>query len=147
MMSACGTKRTFQTKPRMSGIGGKADMAIALRNATLWIVDPTPPSNPAPPERYLSLSKRSPGCHRSPSSSERKIPVAINTASRPCNVSARFILSTGALVYPNNTDTEAERRDVQDAARATGQQLLIVDVTTEREIDGAFATFAQLVRF
>jgi hypothetical protein len=31
-MSAIGTKRTSQVAPHMSAIGGKADMAIALRN-------------------------------------------------------------------------------------------------------------------
>jgi putative ABC transport system substrate-binding protein len=32
---------------------------------------------------------------------------------------------------------------VQTAARAIGQQLLIVDINTERDIEPAFATFAQ----
>ena len=44
---------------------------------------------------------------------------------------------------PNSPDTEAERRDVQDAARAIGQQLLVLDVGSDRDIEKAFATFVQ----
>jgi len=47
------------------------------------------------------------------------------------------------LVNPNSPDTEAERRDVQAAAQAVGQQLIIVDVNSERDLETAFATFAQ----
>jgi putative ABC transport system substrate-binding protein len=47
------------------------------------------------------------------------------------------------LVNPNSPDTEAERRDVQAAAQAIGQQLIIVDVSSERDMETAFATFAQ----
>ena len=47
------------------------------------------------------------------------------------------------LMNPNNTDAEAERSDVQAAAQAIGQQLLIVDVSSDRDIDTAFATFVQ----
>jgi putative tryptophan/tyrosine transport system substrate-binding protein len=49
----------------------------------------------------------------------------------------------GVLVYPNNPDTEAERRDVQAAAQALGQQLIIVDVSSEGDFEAAFATFVQ----
>jgi len=49
----------------------------------------------------------------------------------------------GLLVNPNNPDTEAERRYVQAAAQAIGQQLLILDVTSDRDIESAFATFVQ----
>ena len=34
----------------------------------------------------------------------------------------------GVLVNPNRADTEAERKDVQAAAHAIGQQLIIFDV-------------------
>jgi hypothetical protein len=34
-MSAIGTKRTFVIAPHMSALGGKADMAIALRNVLM----------------------------------------------------------------------------------------------------------------
>jgi ABC-type uncharacterized transport system substrate-binding protein len=47
------------------------------------------------------------------------------------------------LVSPNTTETEAERRDVQAAAQAMGRQLIILDVSSDRDIEQAFATFAQ----
>jgi putative ABC transport system substrate-binding protein len=47
------------------------------------------------------------------------------------------------LIGPNTTETETERRDVQNAAQAFGQRLVIVEVTSEREIEAAFATFVQ----
>ena len=47
------------------------------------------------------------------------------------------------LVNPNSPDTEAERRDVQTAAQAIGQQLIILDVSSDRDIEAAFAMFVQ----
>ena len=47
------------------------------------------------------------------------------------------------LVNPNIPDTEAERRDVQAAAQAFGQQLIVLDVSSDRDIETAFATFVQ----
>jgi putative ABC transport system substrate-binding protein len=47
------------------------------------------------------------------------------------------------LVYPNTPNTEAERKDVQAAAQAIGQQLIILDASSDRDIDTAFATFVQ----
>jgi len=47
----------------------------------------------------------------------------------------------GVLVNPNSPNTEAERRDVQSAALAVGQQLLVLDVGSDRDIESAFATF------
>jgi putative ABC transport system substrate-binding protein len=47
------------------------------------------------------------------------------------------------LVNPNTPVTEGERRDVQAAAQAIGQQLIIFDVSSERDIETAFATFVQ----
>jgi ABC-type uncharacterized transport system substrate-binding protein len=47
------------------------------------------------------------------------------------------------LVYPNTADTEAERRDVQAAALAIGQQLIVLDVSSDRDIETAFATFVE----
>jgi putative tryptophan/tyrosine transport system substrate-binding protein len=47
----------------------------------------------------------------------------------------------GVLVNPNNQDTEAERKDVQTAAQAIGQHLIMRDVSSDRDIDMAFATF------
>ena len=49
----------------------------------------------------------------------------------------------GVLVNPNLPDTEPERRDVQAAALALGLQLIILDVSSDRDIDTAFATFVQ----
>jgi putative ABC transport system substrate-binding protein len=48
------------------------------------------------------------------------------------------------LVNPNNSTTERSARDVHEAARAKGVQLLMLKATTESEIDGAFASLAQL---
>jgi putative ABC transport system substrate-binding protein len=47
------------------------------------------------------------------------------------------------LVNPNTPVTEAERRDVQAAAQAIGLQLVIFDVSSERDVETAFATFVQ----
>jgi putative tryptophan/tyrosine transport system substrate-binding protein len=47
------------------------------------------------------------------------------------------------LVHPNTTQTEAERRDLQAAAQAIGQQLIILDASTDRDIEAAFGTFVQ----
>jgi putative ABC transport system substrate-binding protein len=47
------------------------------------------------------------------------------------------------LVNPDSPDTAAERREVQAAAQAIGQQLIILDVRSERDFETAFATFVQ----
>ena len=47
------------------------------------------------------------------------------------------------LVNPNTTETEAERRDVQAAAQGIGRQLIILDVSSDPDIEQAFATFVQ----
>jgi putative ABC transport system substrate-binding protein len=47
------------------------------------------------------------------------------------------------LVDPNTTETETGRRDVQNGAQAFGQQLVVYDVASGRDIDAAFATFVQ----
>jgi putative ABC transport system substrate-binding protein len=44
------------------------------------------------------------------------------------------------LVNPHSSETEAERRDVQAAALAIGQELAILDASSDREIETAFAT-------
>jgi putative ABC transport system substrate-binding protein len=49
----------------------------------------------------------------------------------------------GVLVNPITTESEAELRDVQAAAQAIGQQLVIIHVGSIRDIETAFATFAQ----
>jgi len=47
------------------------------------------------------------------------------------------------LVNPNNPNAERTMRDVQEAARVKGVQLLILKAGTESEIDAAFASFVQ----
>jgi putative ABC transport system substrate-binding protein len=47
------------------------------------------------------------------------------------------------LVNPNSLVTEAERKDVLAAAQAIGQQLVVLDVRSDRDIETAFATFVQ----
>ena len=47
------------------------------------------------------------------------------------------------LVNPNTPLTEAERKDVQAAAQVIGQQPIIVDISSDRDIETAFATFVQ----
>jgi len=49
----------------------------------------------------------------------------------------------GLLVNPNNPGTQEERRNVQAAALAIGQQIIIVDVSSDRDIETAFATLVQ----
>ena len=49
----------------------------------------------------------------------------------------------GVLVQPNISSTEAERSDVLAAAQAVGQQLIVLDATSSRDIEAAFATFVQ----
>src|SRR5712672_1716110 len=48
------------------------------------------------------------------------------------------------LVNPNNPLTEPMIRDVQEAARAKGLQLSVLEAGSEAEIDAAFATLVQL---
>jgi putative ABC transport system substrate-binding protein len=52
-------------------------------------------------------------------------------------------MTIAMLVNPNSPNTEAERRDVQTAALALGQQLIIFDVSSDRDIETAFATAVQ----
>jgi putative tryptophan/tyrosine transport system substrate-binding protein len=47
------------------------------------------------------------------------------------------------LMNPGSPETEAELREVQVAARTLGQQLIVLDVSSDRDIEAAFATFMQ----
>ena len=47
------------------------------------------------------------------------------------------------LVNPNSPETVSEQSDVQAAAQALGQPLIIRDVSSDRDIETAFATFVQ----
>ena len=49
----------------------------------------------------------------------------------------------GMLVNPNTIESEAERRDVQGAAQAIQQQLIVLDASNDRDIETAFATLVQ----
>jgi putative ABC transport system substrate-binding protein len=49
----------------------------------------------------------------------------------------------GVLVNPNSPETEAERKDVEAAAQAIGQQLMILDVGAGRDLETPFATLIQ----
>ena len=46
------------------------------------------------------------------------------------------------LVEPYTPEAERERKDVQAAANAIGQQLIVVEVGSDRDFETAFATFA-----
>jgi|SRR5215510_5180774 len=47
------------------------------------------------------------------------------------------------LMSPSTPDIEAERREVHNAALALGQQLVVSEVRSGRDIEPAFATFVQ----
>jgi len=47
------------------------------------------------------------------------------------------------LVNPNNATAEASTRDVQEAARRRGQNLLVLNARTESEFETAFATLVR----
>ncbi len=47
------------------------------------------------------------------------------------------------LVKPNTPETEAERRDVMAGAQSAGQQLLMFDASSQKEIETAFAHAVQ----
>jgi len=47
------------------------------------------------------------------------------------------------LVDPNAPETEPEQKDVQAAARAIGLQLITLDVSSDRDIETAFATLVR----
>lgn len=49
----------------------------------------------------------------------------------------------GMLVNPNSPNTDGERRDVQVAADAIGQKLVIVEVSSEADLEPAFALMAR----
>ena len=51
--------------------------------------------------------------------------------------------SIGVLVNPNTPETEAERNDLLAASVKIGQQLIVLDVSSDRDIESAFATLVQ----
>jgi putative ABC transport system substrate-binding protein len=50
----------------------------------------------------------------------------------------------GMLVNPNYPDAEAQRKDVKEAARKFGQNVHVVDASSEDDFNEAFATLVQL---
>ena len=53
-------------------------------------------------------------------------------------------VTLGMLVDPNNPNAEPDTKDAQVAADALGRKLLVVKAAAESELDGAFATLAQM---
>jgi putative ABC transport system substrate-binding protein len=53
------------------------------------------------------------------------------------------VTTVAMLMQPNRTETELERKDVEDAARAVGLQLITLDVSSDRDIETAFATLVK----
>jgi putative ABC transport system substrate-binding protein len=49
----------------------------------------------------------------------------------------------GVFVNPSNPNAELNAREAQDAARTLGLQLHVLNVSTDRDIDAAFATLIQ----
>ncbi len=47
------------------------------------------------------------------------------------------------LVNPTSESTDADRRDTQTAAQSIGKQVVVFEAKTERDIDTAFAAFAE----
>jgi putative ABC transport system substrate-binding protein len=48
------------------------------------------------------------------------------------------------LINPSNPDDSSQQADAQDAARRLNLKLVVMNASTEREIDAAFTRFAQL---
>jgi putative ABC transport system substrate-binding protein len=60
---------------------------------------------------------------------------------------ARELVPNGGVIAvitnPNSTDASEELRDVQNAARAAGQELVVVAATSDRDLGAAFAVIVQ----
>jgi putative ABC transport system substrate-binding protein len=53
------------------------------------------------------------------------------------------VATIAVLTDPNTPEAGRERRDIEAAAHAIGQELVIVEARNARDIETAFATFAQ----
>jgi putative tryptophan/tyrosine transport system substrate-binding protein len=53
------------------------------------------------------------------------------------------LVTVGLLTDPNDPEDSSQRVDAQDAARRLNLKLVVMNASTEREIDVAFDTFAQ----
>jgi putative ABC transport system substrate-binding protein len=49
----------------------------------------------------------------------------------------------GVLLNPSYTDVDFQSKDIEEAARTLGLQLRVVDASSERDIDAAFASLVQ----
>jgi putative tryptophan/tyrosine transport system substrate-binding protein len=52
-------------------------------------------------------------------------------------------ITIAVLLNRNTPEAEEERRELQAAAQATGQQLIVADAGNDHDIEGAFAMFAR----
>jgi putative tryptophan/tyrosine transport system substrate-binding protein len=53
------------------------------------------------------------------------------------------LATIAVLVNPNNGDTPGQLREVQAAARETGQEIIVLNASTPNEIDAAFVAMVQ----
>ena len=53
------------------------------------------------------------------------------------------VTTIGVLVNPDSRETVAERRDVEAAAQVIRQQLIVLELGSDREIESAFATLVE----
>jgi putative ABC transport system substrate-binding protein len=121
----------------IAALGGTSP-ALAAKSATSTI--PIVFSVGDPVERGLVASLARPGANLTGVSSleltSKRVEMLSELVPR-----ARVI---AVLVNPNNAIAERMVRDVQEAARARGLQLLSLKASTESEIDTAFATLVEL---
>jgi putative ABC transport system substrate-binding protein len=52
-------------------------------------------------------------------------------------------VTIGVIVNPNSDETETERRDIQAAAHRIGQQIIVLDVSSDSDVDTALTTLVQ----
>jgi putative tryptophan/tyrosine transport system substrate-binding protein len=121
----------------IAALGGTSP-ALAAKSATATI--PIVFSVGDPVERGLVASLARPGGNLTGVSSLDLAPKRVEMLSE---LVPRATL-IAVLVNPDNANAERIVRDVQEAARAKGLQLLTLKASTESEIDTAFATLVEL---
>jgi putative ABC transport system substrate-binding protein len=123
----------------IAALGGTPS-ALAAKNATSTI--PIVFSSGDPVEQGLVASLARPGGNLTGFSI-----LAAELMPKQLELLSELVPQAGMialLVNPNNPGTERQIREVQEAARAKGVQLLILKAGTEDEIDTAFVTLVQL---
>jgi ABC-type uncharacterized transport system substrate-binding protein len=118
---------------------GGTPPALAAKNATATI--PIVFSSGDPVERGLVASLARPGGNLTGASN-----FGIELPAKELELLLELVPQAGVialLVNPNNPTAERIIWDVQEAARAKGVQLAILNAGTEGEIDAAFATLVQ----